>query len=421
MKTILTLFISCSAFIGNAQFSTWNEIPSGTDKHLNVIEFASPMVGYIGGNDSLLLKTTDGGFTWNPHPYSGVSFASGGEHIVNLKFTNENVGYMMVGPYGLTYKTTDGGSTWSPLTFTGVMCYNHAMYMFSTDNGIFGGSGCFQGEHLEVMTNAVLTESVVNTPSWDASDYVLDIDFLDANNGLAVSKSRFLRTTNGGADWDTIPHGFGQRELTSVEIINDTLAFAGYVDFSAGYGLLESNDGGLTWQEEGNMATFFYPDYNDVEQTQNGRVYSVGATSIDSNGILFETFDLSWWSYYLFDHPLHSIDTYGDTAVFAVGDSGLIVTNLTPPVVSTTDLTENLSGLILYPNPTRDAIGFQFNNGWLSTDVTVVIRNTAGQKVMTTATATGLIDVSNLQSGLYFLELTVGEQQYVERFVKHEN
>src|SRR5690606_35849383 len=98
--------------------------------------FASPAVGYIGGNDSLLLKTTDGGFTWNQVSYTGVTFFSSGEHIVDLEFVSESVGYMTVGPYSGTYKTTDGGSTWTPINFIGAMCYNYGMYLFSEDNGI---------------------------------------------------------------------------------------------------------------------------------------------------------------------------------------------------------------------------------------------------------------------------------------------
>ena len=226
--------------------TTWYEIPTGTNKQLNVIEFASANVGFIGGNDSLLLKTTNGGVSWDSLSFTGVTFGLGGEAIVNLKFVSESIGYMTVGPYSGSYKTTDGGLTWSLITFTGTMCYNQGMYFFSEDNGAIGGSGCFQGEHIEMMSAGVLTVPTINTPSWTASDIVLDIDFEGANFGLAVSESRIVRTTDGGATWDTIPHGFPDILLTSIEIMDDTLAYAGYIDLSSNFGLLMTTDAGLT-------------------------------------------------------------------------------------------------------------------------------------------------------------------------------
>ncbi len=42
----------------------WYSVSTPTTKKLNVIDFPTPNVGYIGGNDSLLLKTTNGGRTW---------------------------------------------------------------------------------------------------------------------------------------------------------------------------------------------------------------------------------------------------------------------------------------------------------------------------------------------------------------------
>src|SRR5687768_13877794 len=107
MKTIkLILFAGLFSLGVNAQ-TTWYEIPTGTTKKLNTIHFPSSTVGYIGGNDSLLLKTIDGGETWNPVAFTGVTFYPGGEHIINLKFVSETIGYMAVGPYSGTYKTTN--------------------------------------------------------------------------------------------------------------------------------------------------------------------------------------------------------------------------------------------------------------------------------------------------------------------------
>ena len=59
-----------------ASAQNWHQIPSGTTSKLNTIDFPSASIGYIGGNDSTLLKTTDGGETWNPVNFSGGDFLS---------------------------------------------------------------------------------------------------------------------------------------------------------------------------------------------------------------------------------------------------------------------------------------------------------------------------------------------------------
>lgn len=420
MKTILTILSMCTALMLCAQTFTWYEVPTGTDKQLNVIEFASPSVGYIGGNDSLLLKTVDGGMTWQPVAYTGVDFAVSQDHIINLKFVSETTGYMTVGPYGSTYKTSDGGNTWTPLTFSGTMCYNQGMYLFSEDNGIFGGAGCFQGEHIEVMNAGVLTPSTINTPSWMATDFVADIDFYDADFGLAVSASRFLRTTDGGATWDTIPSGIIQVPLTSVEIINDTLAYAGYVDGTGGgYGILKTTDSGLTWNQEVEMATFFYPDYHDVGETNDGHVFTVGGTDFQGTGIIFENYGLGW-SYSTVDHTLRSVDSYNDSTVFAVGDSGLVITNIDPAQASLTSLTKNNQMIMVYPNPATDVITLDFDDGVSHTNLQVVVWNLAGEKVLNMQDGSQQVDVSGIGSGVYILEVSTEGERYLSRFVKTE-
>ena len=64
----------------------------------------------------------------------------GGEHIINLQFISENVGYATVGPYTGTFKTVNGGLTWTPMPDF-VTCYNQGLFFFDELNGVVGGSG----------------------------------------------------------------------------------------------------------------------------------------------------------------------------------------------------------------------------------------------------------------------------------------
>jgi len=99
MKTILTLFL---AVLGSASIAqtTWYEVATGVNNRLNVVEFASADVGYIGADDTLLLKTTDGGKTWQEVNMAGLNVFPGGEDILDLKFFSEDTGFMIVGCLG---------------------------------------------------------------------------------------------------------------------------------------------------------------------------------------------------------------------------------------------------------------------------------------------------------------------------------
>lgn len=406
---ILTLLLNVVAF----SQSTWYEINTPTNKQLNTISFASEDVGYIGGNDSLLLKTTDGGKTWTELSYSGVTFFPMGEHIVNLKFTSETTGYMCVGPYTGTYKTEDGGLTWTEITFTGNMCYNQGLYFWDNDNGIIGGSGCFQGEHIEQYNAGTLSASTINTSSLDATNIVIDIDFLDADYGLAVSKSRFLRTTDGGSSWDTIPSGT-PNFLTSVQIINDTLAYAGYLDtLTAGYGVLMSTDSGMTWTEDLSMATFFYPDYYDVGKNNSGYIYVAAGEDFGNQGLIFENKGSSW-NYTTVDHQLRAIDHYGDSTVFMVGDSGYVVTNVDPATLSVESFEEEIS-IEIFPNPASDQLSIKHD---LSKPLTAAVYDLSGKRILDPMAVNGTINISALKPGMYVLKVQTGDQTITKKFMK---
>ena len=69
---------------------------------------------------------------------------------------------------------------------------------------------------------------------------------------------------------------------------------------------------------------------------------------------------------------------------------------------SSAGLIEASNKLQVYPNPSQDI----FNVEGLSTGETICITNTAGQAVLTTSNTQ--IDLSNFDSGIYFLNTSEG-------------
>ena len=82
----------------------WDEVYESPSALFD-IQMVNFQVGYACGWDGLIVKTTDGGNTWNElsHPAPGKDFWS-------LDFINTNSGYV-VGDSTIL-KTTDGGNTW---------------------------------------------------------------------------------------------------------------------------------------------------------------------------------------------------------------------------------------------------------------------------------------------------------------------
>ena len=397
---------------GATYAQNWTQINSGTTKKINTICFTSSTIGYLGGNDSLLMKTTDGGATWNNINYTGINFSIGGEHIINMQFLNNNVGFITVGPYSGSYGTTDGGLSWSLINLPGNHCYNQGLFFFDENNGFIGGSGCFQGELISYVSaspwlTGTWAPSVIQGPSFTPANMIVDIQFYNSNYGLAASKSGYIyKTSNGGLNWDSIATPAPLFELTSVLIVNDTLAYAGYKANGNGFGFYISTDGGQSWNFDGNSATFAYPDILGMHLSGSGKMYAGGYSNTMIDGIIFSNNNpLQIWNYDIVDHSINDLASYNDSIVFAVGDSGYMVVNYPQGITSLSNLTHENDNFNDFPNPTADVLNFTFNGSNQNWQAQFAIYTTMGHLVKAGAVSNA-IDVAALAPGIYFVELT---------------
>ena len=171
----------------------WQLVSIAPQQPLGYIEFLSPTTGFIVGGQGLVLKSVDGGMTWNPQSTPAVADKT---DLWDGDFLDLNTGWA-VGAKGVIIATTDGGTHWnyqesgtsnalSEISFVdaqyGWAVGNVGTIIHTTDGGQHWVP---QQSHVLADLNGVLA--------------------LDRNSVWAVGKSgNILRTTDGGTTWSKV-------------------------------------------------------------------------------------------------------------------------------------------------------------------------------------------------------------------------
>jgi hypothetical protein len=204
--------------------------------------------------------------------------------------------------------------------------------------------------------------------------------------------------------------------LLSVAFVDDTLCYAGYDQNGSGFGVLRSSDAGITWSEEVNMATFFYPVYYGILPMNNGSTYVGAKPSWDDTGIIFKRHQSGDWSYDVVNQPIYELSSYADSVVFAVGDSGYIVTNVPPSQLSVDHFTKVPNEMNVFPNPVSETI---YLSGTIEPESTFTICSTDGKLVLSgTVSPAKTIDCRLLMTGTYLLTVQSGTKIQSTRIVR---
>jgi len=166
---------------------TWKAIESGTNHDLYNLQMINDDLGWLVGDKSMLLKTTDGGFNWvqqftqlTVYPFFDVSFL------------DSLFGYIAV-DVGQILRTTDGGLNWD-------LSQVRDQYSFNVIKAVtrktavalgFAGKQAYTSDGGETWQFITYLGSTFR-----------DIAFLDTLKGFAVGFSGSFDTTDGGFTWN---------------------------------------------------------------------------------------------------------------------------------------------------------------------------------------------------------------------------
>ncbi len=208
--------------------------------------FVNSNTGWAVGNfdvypfpvSGVILRTTDGGFNWIVQNTGIPSF-----RFHNVSFINQNTGWVSSdgGYYSSLIKTTNGGASWDSVTTPGAIPNNPEIDAAKFLNADFGWILSFYG-YLYKTSNG--GQSWVNDTTFKYL-YLFDVTPVTENECWVVARdgapnSRFYKTTNGGLNW-----ALKMTNASSYTKINFINSFTGY---SCGNGrILRTQNGGDDW------------------------------------------------------------------------------------------------------------------------------------------------------------------------------
>ncbi len=145
--TTAKIFYTTTGFAGTWNFTTVPGTGGSAGLYYQAIAFTDATHGMAGSNGSDIVKTTDGGVTWQPTsiPPNVTTFAA----INSVGLKNGSNTYRFVLNEGVSYrmfKTTDQGTTWEEETLPAPAVTNgvqHMVFLNSNLGFAGGGSGVF--------------------------------------------------------------------------------------------------------------------------------------------------------------------------------------------------------------------------------------------------------------------------------------
>ncbi len=399
MKYLLLLSLSLGQFL--SAFGQFEAIPSPTNQHLRDVLFVNPSLAVAVGDSGVIIRTTDGGQTWD------LVLEADQESFVKVDFFNQLDG-IAIGSN--IFLTSDAGKTWTsqnqPGYFVDVEALPNSVCLVSSpESGLWRSTD--QGKTWDVLLDETKGAGITH------------MSFIGSMNGYALQSGQgggtmsTIHTSDGGVSWDTIEAQSGQDNtiLEALEFVN------GNVGFRAGWyngHLTRTEDGAVNWTPVTYTDPIIQGQWYDVHPVSADIAFVCGWY-----GSIAKTTDggLTWF-------PLESgasstTSLYGIHFIHqylgcAVGYGGAIVRTTNGGGTVQTENPPSNNQISIHPNPATDQVYLIPKDEVTLLDLEVW--DARGLSVMIMEAAEPF-DVSSLPNGWYLLKINTSRGLVTEKLL----
>jgi len=284
-------------------FAQWEILNEGVKGNLNVMDFVNEKVGWVAGDAGALLKTEDGGQSWQKLPLSE------NWNVYLLDFVNDSIGWTAASDWiankNVIMKTTDGGQTWQILKEAP---YFRSLYAIDEDLVYVLVCGDLYQAILKTSDGGENWEQIsLNSKNRSYNEVCFvnrDTGFVTGSfiDGSGNSCALILMTEDGGATWTgktTCTLG----AISNLQFINDSTAF--FIDGTCSL-LYRTCDAFKTWPDSPLGDSTYVISYHALNRDTIYRVASEGGMGYLSVGYMLKKsadggrtwdnkFFINWW------------------------------------------------------------------------------------------------------------------------------
>jgi photosystem II stability/assembly factor-like uncharacterized protein len=226
---------------------TWNKYPLNTTENINEIYFRNDDNGYLVAGRKMFV-TRDGGRSWQEtRIYRAADFANGVPEFLSIRFSDKKRGYVIGSVLrkntdtvidSLLMRTEDGGETWQRINVPSKAELYHLDFDGNSHGWIVGDNGVILASEDGGTTWRMQRSGVTGE--------LYNVDFRNDKEGYAVGAAgTILRTEDGGRTWQKVTTSF-RETLMRVDFADDKNGTV------VGHGglILRTSDRGRTWSSE---------------------------------------------------------------------------------------------------------------------------------------------------------------------------